>query len=271
MTTRTLARYRNLFANIANWPHYFLAKRQPGFAPRRFVTTRNALRFEVTSIALYAVFKEIFLEDFYTIRALAKALPRNPVVIDVGANAGYFCLLLFSKRPDAQAYAYEPIPENHELFTKHLAWNPSMARQLRLHHAAVTGRPVESVELFREPDQDQSVTASVFKDFATHNRASVRVPAVTLASIMYDNKLTRVDLLKLDCEGSEYPIVYDTPAELWPAIQSIFLEVHDLDNDRRNVGAITRFLEAQGYRCSHEAAKNGCWALVARRNEMADR
>jgi hypothetical protein len=33
------------------------------------------------------------------------------------------------------------------------------------------------------------------------------------------------------------------------------------------VRALTRYLEELGYRCSSEAAKNGCWALSARRAE----
>ena len=41
-------------------------------------------------VKLNGHFKEIFMEDFYEADKLMKKLPPNPLVIDVGANAGFF-------------------------------------------------------------------------------------------------------------------------------------------------------------------------------------
>jgi FkbM family methyltransferase len=266
MVTSTLGRYRNLITFVRNWPLYFAEKHRSWFEPLEFVTRGNPLRFEVASKGLYLVFKEIFLSDFYSVREFVRALPREPVVIDVGANAGYFGMMLFSRVPSARMFAFEPIEENHRLCAANIARNPSLDGRITLRHAAVTGTPVESVELFAE-EAGTSVTASVVAGVDPRNTRRVRVKAVALADILREHRLTRVDLLKLDCEGSEYPIVYESPRELWKAVRAIALEVHDLDDDRRNVRALTRYLEELGYRCSSEAAKNGCWALSARRAE----
>lgn len=45
------------------------------------------MRFQVPSWALYQVFKEIFISDFYDIDVLLKKLPAPLVVVDSGANA----------------------------------------------------------------------------------------------------------------------------------------------------------------------------------------
>jgi len=165
MINSTLGRYRNLLTNISNWREYFAEKKRRGaFEPMEFTTRGNPMRFSVPSKGLYLVFKEIFLTDFYAMRELARSLPADPVVIDVGGNAGYFAMMLMSKVPRARVYAYEPIAANHALYSAHIARNPSLHRRVTVHHAAVTGTAVESVELFAEAE-GSSVTASVFAEF----------------------------------------------------------------------------------------------------------
>lgn len=256
------ARYKNLVANIRNWPRYFTQKSVDDFAPVRFTARgRRALSFDVTSKRLYFVFKEVFLTDFYEIRRLAASLPDGALVVDVGANAGFFTLLLLSKRPDARIHAFEPIAGNCDLFTRNIALNPSIAAAVTLRNAAVTGSPADGVELYTEADGATSVTASVFAEFAAENRRSVHVPAVALSDVL--RSLGTVALLKLDCEGSEYPILYETPPALLRNVRAIAMEAHELDADRRNPRAVTTFLESLGYRCSAVVAPNGCTALFA--------
>jgi FkbM family methyltransferase len=264
MTNSTLGRYRNLFAYVRNWGEYFREKRQRPFAPIEFTTRGQPLTFVVPSWPLFVVFKEIFLTDFYQIRSLVRRLPERPVVIDVGANAGYFAMIFFSRVPEATLFAYEPIEENHRLLAANVARNAALTGRATVTHAAVTGAAAESVELFAESDSN-SVVASVFPEFAPEHARAVRAPATSLADIVRTHGLERVDLLKMDCEGSEYPIIYDTPETVWPLVQNIALEVHDLPGKGRNVGALTTYLESVGYQCSRTAAANGCWAMFARR------
>ncbi|MBZ5698920.1 MAG: FkbM family methyltransferase [Acidobacteriia bacterium] len=220
------------------------------------------------SWALYSVFKEIFVSDFYGIDALLKRLPPRPVVLDIGANAGYFDMLLFSKIAEATVYAYEPIPANYTLFQQNIALNPSLGKQIRLFNKAVTGTPQEAIELFMETDVANSVIASVYDDFDRQNRFTLRVPAISLRQILEECQIERVDLVKIDCEGSEYPIIYETPASCWGRIDFLTIEVHDLDRDQRNVGHLTRFLKSQGYKVVSAPAHSNCHTLEAVRRNM---
>jgi FkbM family methyltransferase len=264
----TTARYRNLVRNIGNWPLYFTRKLRKGYEGLSFVTRGNRLRFRVPSWALYTVFKEIFVSDFYDIDALLKKLPPRPVVLDIGANAGYFNMLLFSKMAEATVYAYEPIPSNYALFQQNIALNPSLVNRIRLFNKAVTGTPQESVELFIETDTENSVIASIYADFDRQNHFTLRVPAISLRQILEESQIERADLVKIDCEGSEYPIIYETPASCWGKITLLTIEVHDLDQDQRNVGHLTRFLESQGYEVVSAPVHGNCHTLEAvRRNK----
>ena len=230
-----------------------------------FVTKGHPQKFIVPSTALYLVFKEIFVSDFYDMNELVKSLPANPLIIDIGANAGYFNIMLFSKIANAQVYAYEPIPSNFELFKKNIALNPELKNKIHLFNKAVTGTTTEFVELFMEAASDNSVIASVFADFDHQNKHSLKVPAISLEAIIRENKLEKIDLIKVDCEGSEYPILYATPNDLWPRIKMLTIEVHNLDEETRNVQYLQTFLESKSYAVHSAFAHSNCYTLTATR------
>jgi FkbM family methyltransferase len=265
MTDSSIGRYTNLILRIRNWFTYFVHKNSSGFKPARFVTRGKKLVFDVPTRELYLVFKEIFLTDFYSIKTWIDKLPANPVVVDVGANAGYFSTLLLSKRPDSKVFAYEAIQHNVDLFRNNIGLNPAIRESVQLNHRAVTGQPVEFIVLYKEADSENSVTASVFEDFESHNLKSISVRAISLQKILEENRLEQIDFLKLDCEGSEYPIIYDSPRSLWDKVNTIFMEAHNLDNDKRNFAAMNEFLLGLGYQTSHKLATNGCYAVHASR------
>lgn len=259
------SRYLNLVKNIANWPVYFLRKSQKAFEPVHFITRGNRIKFSVPLKSLYLVFKEIFVSDFYDIDKLAKKLPSKPVVLDIGANAGYFDVMLFSRIKDATVYAYEPVPSNYTLFKKTIERNPSLKENIHLHNKAVTGIDMEDIELYIEASGDNSVIASVYSDFDTQNKHQIKVPTISLEKIINDNKLQQVDLMKIDCEGSEYPIIYESPAELWRKVTLLTVEVHNLDTENRNVDHLKTFLQAKGFSVQVAHAHTTCYTLNAER------
>lgn len=228
-----------------------------------FVTRGYPQKFLVPSKALYLVFKEIFVSDFYDIDKLVATLPPNPVIIDIGANAGYFNIMLFSKIKEATVYAYEPIPSNYELFTKNIALNPALATKIHLFNLAVTGSPQQAVELYMEEASDNSVIASVYADFDTQNKHTIKVPAISFTEIINNNHLQHIDLVKVDCEGSEYPIIYETSAEVWDKINMLTIEVHNLDEETRNVRFLQQFLEHKKFTVVTAFAHSNCYTLTA--------
>ncbi len=267
MQHQTTARYRNLLRHIRNWPLYFTRKLRKGYRAMSFVTRGNRIHFRVPTWSLFLVFKEIFVSDFYGIDALLKKLPPKPVVLDIGANAGYFDMMLFSKMTEATVYAYEPMPNNYKLFQQNIALNPSLANRIHLFNKAVTGASQEFVELHMETEAENSVIASVYSDFDHKNQFTLRVPAISLRQILEETGIERADLVKIDCEGSEYPILYETPASCWGKINFLTVEVHDLDRDQRNVGHLARFLESQGYEVVSAPAHDNCHSLEAMRKK----
>jgi FkbM family methyltransferase len=261
MSVKGITRYQRLTQNIANWQEYIFRKGERKKRSLQFTTRPYPIHFKVPG-SLYQVFKEIFMEDFYEIDSLVKKLPDNPVIIDVGANAGFFNILLFSKIHKARILAYEPMPSNIAFFKDAIDRNPIL-QSIKLYQAAVTGKPKEYIELFTEDTEGNTVVSSVFSNFNQLNNKKVRVEARSLSSIIAGHKLEQVDLLKLDCEGSEYDIIYNTDPSILARVKMMVIEVHQIDRDQHNLNALDRYLTSMGYKNKILPVQEGSFYMEA--------
>ncbi len=262
MPVSGLRRYARLWQHIANPGEYLFHKKDRQHRDFQFTTRPLPIKFRVPN-SLYLVFKEIFMTDVYEIDTLVRQLPAKPVIIDIGANVGFFGIQLLSKMDAATIYAYEPMPANVQMLRETMDRNPRLAQCLTLYQQAVTGNPLETVDLFAEAEESSQVVASVFFGFNDNNIHRLTVPAITLGDIIRQNNLQTIDLLKLDCEGSEYDIIYNTDSALIQRITRMAVEVHDLDTEQNNVGYFAAYLQQLGYQTTHAPINSFCHALEA--------
>jgi FkbM family methyltransferase len=257
----SIAKYRQLFRHIKNWPLYFNRVHKKNNTAR-YITKGIPIRFDVPP-KFYEVFREVFMEDFYKIDELVHYLPNNPTIVDVGGNVGYFSTLIASKNLKARIFAFEPMSENAAVFQFNLDLNTGLANRIILHNAAVTGNYNGTIRIFFDVESENSVIASVMDDFSALNTASREVAALSVQEIFKRYSINQIDLLKLDCEGSEYPILYEMPSHLFDKIKTIVIESHDLDEENRNTTALKRFLELKGFNVKSAIADNNCYYLKA--------
>ncbi|NCN99484.1 FkbM family methyltransferase [Candidatus Pacearchaeota archaeon] len=76
---------------------------------------------------------------------------------------------------------------------------------------------------------------------------SVRTQVTTLNKIIDVNNIKRIDFLKLDCEGSEYDILFNLKNKNFKIISKIALEYENLDKSKRNIIFLRKFLEQKGF------------------------
>lgn len=262
MPVSGINRYLRLIKHIKNPGEYLLNKSARKLRPLIFNTKPHGIQFEVPD-SLYQVFKEIFMADVYEIDDLVKQLPEKPVVVDIGANAGFFDFILLSKLPDAVIFAFEPMPANVQRLSKTMDQNLGVKNNIHLHQMAVTGKEQEYLDIFMEDTDDNQVVASVFSGFNKSNTKGIRVPCISLTHIFKDNNLTGIDLLKMDCEGSEYDIIYNTPPELIQKINRMVVEVHDMDDRQNNIHFFTTYLQELGFSVTSQPINSFCHALDA--------
>lgn len=234
-------RYYNLLRNISNWPLYLAVKFGLARLDPLFFSTRRGIRVEVPRRLLHT-FKEIFMDECY-LKDMRFPLPANPVIIDVGANAGYFSLFALSRFRGARVFSFEPIPANFRLLERNRNLNPGL-RWLCV-QKAVAGRSGELVLAFDAGDDFTTSATVAGADSGQKDR--ITVSAVTLPEILAGNGLERCDLLKMDCEGAEYDIIYGCPPEVLGRIERIAMEVHGGPGADRNIDALEAFLRKGGF------------------------
>jgi hypothetical protein len=92
----------------------------------------------------------------------------------------------------------------------------------------------------------------------------------TLSQVIAENRVERIDLLKVDVEKAELDVLRGIEAADWPKIRQVVVEVHDLADHLRS---ITDLLERQGFQVVAEQDPDlpgsGLYTLSARRAEAA--
>jgi len=138
------------------------------------------------------------------------------LVVDVGANIGVFAL--YAAQSGARAvHAYEPNATSFECLRQNVVAN-RLEHVIFPHRFAVAGAEGRTVRFPRKPSVHNAILAD---GVAAEDEL---VTTTTLASIV--RPLGSVDLLKLDCEGGEYEILFGADARVFSRIWTIKLEYH---------------------------------------------
>ncbi len=138
------------------------------------------------------------------VEAMKRYLRPGGIFIDVGANVGYLSAIAASLvGPRGQIHCFEPVPRYVLSLRRLVELNPRHFIVVSpFAVGAVAG--VSNVHITREPGQNTLVAG--YKSGA-EVRASIEVPVVRLDSYIEAHELARIDLIKIDAEGFELPIL----------------------------------------------------------------
>ncbi|MFQ3670119.1 MAG: FkbM family methyltransferase [Verrucomicrobiia bacterium] len=259
----SLTRYANLIANIKNWETYFAHKHFHAGRAGADVEylTRRGFRLAVPPHR-FAEFKEVFVQQVYWPECWKGVDPGTiRRVIDVGANIGFFTLFAVQKFPMARVVAVEPIRENHARLVRLLEGNPDAAAKAL--HLALAGHG-NGITLRFDATEVFTTAATIFDqssyrpDWSAEVVKEEQVPSLTLEALLEQEGVERCDLLKLDCEGSEYEILYGADPGVLRRIQRVAIETHPGPKPEQRPEALEAFLGRAGFRTwSREAMLYG--------------
>ncbi len=209
-----------LFRGIKNWwtmLRVFLGIRVP--API-LIELENGLRFHVRTRMDIWVLKEAALDRQY--ESASVAIQDGWNIIDIGAGLGDFAIAAAKAHPRAVVYAYEPFPESFALLQENLQLNQiDNVRAFPLAVGAQSG-PLQLHAVSAEAVQQTTIGAA-----SAPRAADIQVQSVTLDQVLAEAHLSRCDYLKMDCEGAEYGIFFNTPPTVLEKIDHICIEYHD--------------------------------------------
>jgi len=200
----------------------------------------RGLQFNVRGAMDIWSIKETFLDRFY--ERYGFSLKPGWKVIDIGAGIGDYTLYAAAAQDGIQVYAFEPFPQSYALMQENLQRNRiANVRAFDKAVAAVSGALVLDLA-GGEPLQIQSRLGEAGK-----SQSNLPVDAVSLADVFDLLQLDSCDMLKLDCEGAEYSILFETPQPILERIQHIVMEYHDQVVEH-NHQDLVRFLSERGFR-----------------------
>jgi len=175
---------------------------------------------------------------------LKSVIKKNWTCFDVGANIGYYTLLLANLAPKGKVYAFEPIPLSHYLLKANLTLNNFtnvVANNIAL------GDKNEKATFVLPED-------SGFASFRDTKRKIVKekitVSVQTLDSYVKHLKIKRIDFVKIDVEGAERLVLQGAKNILEKIKPKILLiELYDLNLNVYNesVESIVKFLRKYNY------------------------
>jgi FkbM family methyltransferase len=168
-------------------------------------------------------------------------IQRNWCVIDIGAGLGEFTIAAAKKCQEGIVYAYEPFPESFELLQQNLRLN--RVDNVVAHSRAV-GSSTEVMHL--NTTSGVPVLYSTAMNNTQTSELDVLVETTTLDKIFETCGIEACDLLKMDCEGAEYDILFHTGVDTFQKMKRICLEYHNGITEYSHLDLID-FLKTYGF------------------------
>jgi FkbH-like protein/FkbM family methyltransferase len=223
------------------------------------------------------LYKEIFEDQCYLRHGIR--LHDGDTVVDIGANIGLFSLFVMSRCKSPKIYAFEPAPVVYDLLKANCAAYGSNG--VHALNVGVSDKPKTATFTFYEKSsvfsgfysdetedreaiqtvvrnvlKSESVAGESFEEYVdelTADRLLRRTHECRLTSVsdlIRENRIEKINLLKIDAEKSELDIIRGIEDGDWPKIDQIVIEIHD--RTREAVKRVEELLGERGYRCTVE-------------------
>jgi FkbM family methyltransferase len=183
---------------------------------------------------LRLLYSEIFARQNY--RFVSEK--RDPTILDCGANIGMATLFFKWLYPQARITAFEPDPITFKALERNVSDNN--LQNVAVHNAALAH---EEMQLpFHVPETGSLMMSAVA---GRAGGRTITVPAKRLSSFITGE----IDLLKLDVEGMEGPILQElAESGKLQSIREAFIEVHhNLEGAPATLASVLQILENAGF------------------------
>ena len=136
------------------------------------------------------------------------------VVIDIGGNIGTVSIYLAKKYPFLKIYAFEPVKQNYENFLKNIELNNINKDIIKVFNLAITK---DRRDVILTSPFNNSGASNIYNNFRGSGNIisnnDISIKSITFDDIFSNNNISKCKLLKIDCEGAEYEILYSANVE----------------------------------------------------------
>lgn len=157
----------------------------------------------------FGIFLSVIPTQEYIVRGMDPQ-----VIVDGGANVGMASLLFWKHYPTAKIYAIEPEAENFKILTSNIEGKEN----IKSFKKALWGK---DTYLSIVNNVNQECGFEVFE-----STESTEISAITLDTLMQQEALAHIDILKLDIEGSEKSL-FEQGGKWLDRTDLIIIEMHE--------------------------------------------
>jgi FkbM family methyltransferase len=228
---RRVAQTRRTFVN---WPTVLrqMTGERFGRGPDTLeFVTRGGIRLSCPNVpgARLPIYEQ-YADDCYRLPEILAPLQGRPIqVLDIGAHIGSFAINLVGLHPQARVDCYEPSPQSAR-FLRHNIEQNDLGGRVVAHEVALADK--EGTALLDDNDAgsvhnglmqaDQRLVDGVE---GLDRRHAVEVPTTTFDAAVAA-AAAPPDVVKMDCEGGEYAMVYASSKALWASVSRVVMEYH---------------------------------------------
>jgi FkbM family methyltransferase len=185
------------------------------------------------------IIREILISNVYLRHGFI--IKKNDIVVDIGAQIGIFTLMAAGNATKGHVYSYEPMKKNFQYLKKNIERNK--LSNVSIFNLGVLDK-TESIKLFLSETCTGSHSIIPCKK---QKRSKFEIiNCIGLNEIFQLNKIKKCDFLKIDCEGSEYKILFNTSKDIFSKIRRIAMEYHLFENSPQH-RHLKKFLEKNGF------------------------
>jgi FkbM family methyltransferase len=154
--------------------------------------------------------KEVFDTELYNIKKLD--VGNSPIILDLGSHIGLFSVRAKQYYPNATIHCYEISKENYDMSLDNL----KTFKNVNINNKAVIGNHIYKY-YYKDPKYTGGITLN-------DSEGSSEFDYININDIL--DKFDKIDIMKIDVEGSEYNIFESITDENLKKIKYILMECH---------------------------------------------
>jgi FkbM family methyltransferase len=166
----------------------------------------------------YPTFWEIFINGDYEKEPLC-VVEKGDVVLDIGANKGFFTLNALQKGASA-VYSVEPVKHSYEQIIKLLNDFPNVNPINK-----AIGETNGTISMFIDSDASATNCVTTYGDMFGRESNKVDVESININTLI-EQIDSKINYMKVDCEGSEFELFKTITEQNLKNIDKLVIETH---------------------------------------------
>jgi FkbM family methyltransferase len=179
-------------------------------------------------LSLDGCIREIVTNDEYLLKNFVSN--EQLYILDIGANCGIATIILAKQNPNSIIYSFEPDSKVFNILKTNVELNN--LKNVKLFNKAVTKKEDSKKMLMLHPEcTGGNTTCASIKSLENYYNAKIQcieVECISLDEIIETNNISTINLLKIDCEGAEYEILYNSNYFKSGIVENMVGEFHNL-------------------------------------------